>query len=145
MKKGTIKLSMVLLALLAIFITILAVEAANYLMVHQNPTVPTNPSLTLYQADNVTPITNGSDITTIWNNGWTGTNFTVTLWIHNNGNTALSTGFSAPTLNVNWTLDMYGNGPLAIGATQQVNMTLFPPLPITGGASPGDFDIYFTG
>jgi hypothetical protein len=119
----------------------LAASVANY-MVHQNLTIPANASMSLYQSDNTTPISNGQDITTLWS--WTGTQFTITIIIHNVGNIILTTGLNTTQVPSNWTITILGNGSLSIGAQQTVTLTATPPN-LVGGTSTGDFDLWFTG
>jgi hypothetical protein len=135
------------IAAIAATVTLIVFIASAYalnvsFMMHQTLTVPGAPAMTVYQSDGVTQISAGQDISPQWI--WTGTQFYVTLIIHNTGNTPLNISLDTSLAPSNWAVTIDGNGPLAIGGVQTVTLIAVPPL-MASGTTSGDFDLRITG
>jgi hypothetical protein len=115
------------------------VYAAITYQFHQTLTVPNMPSIAVYRQDGLTQITNGEEVSSLWS--WTGTQFALTIVIKNTGNTIYTTSFTLTggTLT-GWVFTALGNGTLARGASQTVNLVFVPPN-ANGGTTTGDFVI----
>jgi uncharacterized membrane protein len=131
-----------LVFILTTLFVVAGLASINYFMFHQNNTIPSTPGLSVYQSDGITPVPSGTDASTLW--VWTGTQFTLSLVIHNTGNVALTTGLNTSGVPAGWTVSMTGNGTLATGGIQAVTIISVPPT-LAGGTSSGDYDLWITG
>lgn len=133
----------ILLATAALIVFIATAYAINVsFMVHQTLTVPSSSSMAVYQSDGFTTVNNGALISSLWL--WTGSQFTLTLVIHNTGNIVLVTGLNTTDVPFGWLVTINGNGTLPMGGVQTVTLIALP-YSTAGGTTSGDFDLWLTG